>query len=52
VTLRSYRGLLVTGVLLILPAALPAQGAILVAIFGEKVATDNFHFGLRLGMSV
>jgi len=52
VKLRRFRGLLVAGLLLCLPAALSAQGAILVAIFGEKVATENFHFGLRLGMSV
>jgi hypothetical protein len=52
VTLRSLRGPLVAGALLMIPAALPAQGAILVAIFGEKVATEKFHFGLRLGMSL
>lgn len=49
---RPDRALLVAGLLLGLPAALPAQGAILVAIFGEKVATENFHFGLRLGGTV
>lgn len=34
------------------PARAQAQGAILVAIFGEKVATENFHFGLRLGATL
>jgi hypothetical protein len=52
VTLRRYRGLLLAGMLVGLPSALPAQGAILVALFGEKVATEKFHFGLRLGMSL
>lgn len=46
------RGLILAGTLLGLPATLCAQGAILVALFGEKVATEKFHFGLRLGMSL
>lgn len=45
--MRGARLLLLAA--LLLPARVHAQGAILVAIFGEKVATENFHFGLRLG---
>lgn len=37
---------------LLTPATARAQGAILVAIFGERVATERFHFGLRLGATV
>jgi hypothetical protein len=38
--------------LFLAPATARAQGAILVAIFGEQVATEHFHFGLRLGATV
>jgi|SRR6478736_5555560 len=48
--LRRTALLLVTA--LLAPATARAQGAILVAIFGERVATERFHFGLRLGATV
>jgi len=46
------RPALLLAALLLVPGAARAQGAILVAIFGERVATEHFHFGLRLGATV
>lgn len=37
--------------LLLSPAMLKGQAALLVLIFGEKAATENFHFSLKLGAS-
>jgi len=50
--MRRSRGILLAAALLLVPTVVRAQGAILVAIFGEKVATEHFHFGLRLGATV
>ena len=46
------RATLLLAAALLAAAPAHAQGAILVAIFGERVATENFHFGLRLGATV
>ncbi len=47
-----HRRALLLAALLLVPSVGEAQGAILVAIFGERVATENFHFGLRLGATL
>ena len=37
--------------LLLSSAAMKGQAALLVLIFGEKAATENFHFSLKLGVN-
>lgn len=37
--------------LLLSPLAVKGQAALLVLIFGDKAATENFHFSLKLGMN-